>query len=311
MTVPDYQTLMLPTLVAAADGAEHPIRELIEDVAAAVKLSPSDRGELLPSGQTPIYVNRIHWAVTYLVKAGLLVRPRRGVVQVTDEGKRVLSEAPRRIDNHFLEQYPSFRDFRARSGEAADNAQTDVINGAPEPPEEVLAHAWDVLRRTVADGILERLRTCTPRRFEEIVVDVLVKMGYGGKYADAAAVIGQPGDAGIDGVIKEDRLGLDAVYVQAKRWQNSVQRQDVQAFVGSLEGKRARKGVMITTSSFTDKAKQFASMIEKKVILIDGSELADLMVEYHVGVAADPQEYRVDKIDEDYFVVGFASAAPS
>lgn len=311
MTVPDYQTLMLPTLEAAADGAEHPVRELIEDVATAVNLSPSDRVDLLPSGQTPIYVNRIHWAVTYLAKAGLLVRPRRAVVQVTEEGKRVLSGAPRRIDIHFLEQYPGFRDFRARSGEAADDAQTDTINGAPEPPEEVLAHAWDVLRRTVADGILERLRTCTPRRFEEIVVDLLVKMGYGGNYADAASVIGQPGDAGVDGVIKEDRLGLDAVYVQAKRWQNSVQRQDVQAFVGSLEGKRARKGVMITTSSFTDKAKQFASMIEKKVILIDGPELADLMVEYHVGVAADPQEYRVDKIDEDYFVVGFASAAPS
>lgn len=311
VAVPDYQMMMLPALQAASDGQEHPIRDLIEDVANLIGISAADRAELLPSGRTPVYVNRIHWAVTYLAKAALLVRPKRGIVLITPEGKRVIGTKPTKIDSQFLEQYQGFRDFQARSKAAAGGHQIDVASAESEPPEETLTRAWAVLQRTVADGILERLRSCSPKRFEEIVVELLVKMGYGGSYADAAAVIGQPGDGGVDGVIKEDRLGLDAIYIQAKRWQSSVQRQDVQAFVGSLEGKRARKGVMITTSSFTDKAQQFASMIEKKVVLIDGSRLADLMVEFHVGVAANPQEYRVDHIDDDYFILGYPSTAES
>jgi restriction system protein len=306
MPVPDYQTLMLPSLEAARDGGEHPIQSLIEDVANRLNLTVEDRKELLPSGRVPLYINRIHWAVTYLAKAGLLTRPRRAVIQITDEGRRVLGSPPRRIDLKFLEQYDTFREFRSHkeSGTgtrgSAGGTHAGGIGGA-EPPEETLARAWLTLHEVTAEGIIERLKGCTPRRFEEIVVELLVKMGYGGSYGDAAAsVVGQPGDQGIDGVIKEDRLGLDNVYIQAKRWQAAVHRPDVMGFVGSLEGKKARKGVMITTSSFSTGAQEYAASIEKKVVLVDGPQLAELMIEHHVGVAP-LQTYTVDRIDEDFF----------
>ena len=302
MTTPDYQTLMLPVLQALSDGQEQPVRQLIERVADRVQISAEDRTELLPSGRTPRYVSRIHWATTYLVHAGLAVRPRRAVVQITAEGRRVLATSPPRIDNAFLEQYPSFLDFQRRPEAAQPPSARVAAPQEHETPEETLERSWRTLRAQLASDILERLKVCAPHRFEEIVVDVLVAMGYGGTYADAkASVVGQPGDEGIDGIIKEDRLGLDAVYVQAKRWGgNTVQRPDVQAFVGSLEGKRARKGVMITTSTFSTGARSYAEAIEKRVVLIDGPTLSDLMIEHSVGVTRI-QSYNLDRIDDDYY----------
>jgi restriction system protein len=301
---------MLPVMEGLTDGRECPVRELIERVAGRFHLTAEDRSELLPSGRIPVYVNRIHWATTYLVKAGLVTRPRRAVAELTAEGRRVLDTSPARIDNSFLERYPAFVEFRHRPEEAGVEVVASGGTGSvaeTKTPEEVLERAWRALRAQVAADILERLKSCSPRRFEEIVVEVLVKLGYGGSYADAkASVVGQPGDEGIDGIIKEDWLGLDAVYVQAKRWaENNVQRQHVQGFVGSLEGKRARKGVMITTSSFSQGARAYAQSIEKRVVLIDGPTLADLMIEKGVGVTR-VQSYNFDRVDEDYFGEAFA-----
>jgi restriction system protein len=300
MTTPDYQTLMLPVLEALGNSKEWPVRELIERVADEAKISDADRKELLPSGRTPLYASRIHWATTYLVKAGLAVRPRRAVVQITAEGSRVLATSPVRIDNAFLEQYTSFQDFRRRPEGEHRTAAPEAAAPEHETPEEVLERSWRALRDQLAADILERLKACSPRRFEEIVVDLLVKMGYGGTYADAkASVVGKSGDEGIDGIIKEDKLGLDAVYVQAKRWgDRPIQRQDVQAFVGSLTGKRASKGVMITTSTFTSGAQTYGESL--RVVLLDGGTLADLMIEYSVGVTRI-QSYNLDRIDDDYY----------
>jgi len=300
MAIPDYQTLMLPVLEALGDGKERPVREVIERVADRVQLSDADREELLPSGRGALYVSRIHWATTYLVKAGLAVRPRRAVVQLTEEGRRVLATLPERIDNAFLERYPSFQGFRRRAEGGRPSPASIVTTGEHETPDEALERSWRTLRDQLAADILERLKACSPRRFEEIVVDLLVKMGYGGTYADAkASVVGKSGDEGIDGIIKEDKLGLDAVYVQAKRWgDRPVQRQDVQAFVGSLTGKRASKGVMITTSTFASGARTYGESM--RVVLLDGRTLADLMIEHGVGVTRI-QSYNLDRIDDDYY----------
>ena len=245
-------------------------------------------------------MSRIHWATTYLVKAGLAVRPRRAVVQLADEGRKVLATSPERIDNAFLECYPSFLEFRKRAESDRPSPAPVVTTDEHETPEETLERSWRTLRDQLAADILERLKACSPRRFEEIVVDLLVTMGYGGTYADAkASVVGKSGDEGIDGIIKEDRLGLDAVYVQAKRWgDRPVQRQDVQAFVGSLTGKRASKGVMITTSTFASGAQTYGESM--RVVLLDGRTLADLMIEHRVGVSRI-QSYNLDRIDDDYY----------
>ncbi len=238
-----------------------------------------------------------------MYQAGLLASPRRGYISISDEGRKVLAGSPNRIDLAFLRQYPAFLDFEGRSKASAATAG-DVEPSAPaaaaETPDETLERTWREVRSQVAAELLERVRAASPRFFEELVVRLLVAMGYGGSYADAAAVVGKAGDEGIDGIIKEDRLGLDALYVQAKRWQNVVGRPVVQAFAGSLEGARARKGVMITTSSFTAEAKSYVGQIEKRIVLIGGVMLAELMIEHGVGVAAD-RTYVVPRIDLDFF----------
>jgi restriction system protein len=293
---------MLPVLEAVSDGAEHRIQDVIAKVADRFKLTPEEREQLLPSGRTRLYQSRIHWAATYLTHAALTVKPRRAVIQITEEGRRVLGTRPSRIDIRFLERYPQFVEFR-KGGTARTPANAQALpvpEPASESPEETLERAWKVLSQEVADDLLERLLSTSPRSFEEIVVKLLVAMGYGGSYADAASVVGKSGDEGIDGIIKEDRLGLDAVYVQAKRWSGVVGRPVVQAFAGSLEGARARKGVLITTSSFTPDAQSYVRSIEKRIVLIDGPTLAHLMIEHGVGVTPQ-QTYVVPKIDADFF----------
>ncbi|MEO8899413.1 MAG: restriction endonuclease [Candidatus Dormibacter sp.] len=301
--IPDYQTFMLPLLRAVADGEAHRTSELLPQLADEFHLTDSEREVLVPSGRATVLYSRVQWARTYMYQAGLLTSPRRGYIAISGEGRKVLAAGPNRIDLAFLRQYPAFLDFEGRSkasAAAAGEVEPSPPAASAETPDETLERTWREVRSQVAAELLERVRAASPRFFEELVVRLLVAMGYGGSYADAAAVVGKAGDEGIDGIIKEDRLGLDALYVQAKRWQNVVGRPVVQGFAGSLDGARARKGVMITTSSFTAEAKSYVGQIEKRIVLIDGVMLAELMIEHGVGVAAD-RTYVVPRIDLDFF----------
>ena len=298
MAIPDYQTCMLPFLQFISDGVEHTLRDAEDDLAAHFHLSPTERAELLPSGQQGIFKNRVGWARTYLKKAALLESPKRGIFRITDRGLKVLQSKPPKIDVKFLEQFPEFIEFR-------DAAKTDGHTIEAEPqvkttPEESIELAHQGLREQLAAEILSRVLGCSPTFFEQLVVELLVKMGYGGSRRDAGERIGQTGDGGIDGIIKEDRLGLDTIFIQAKRWQGTVGRPEIQKFVGALQGQRARKGVFMTTSNYSAEAVDYASRIDTKVVLIDGKQLADLMIDFDVGVAP-AATYVVKRIDSDYF----------
>jgi restriction system protein len=305
MSVPDYQSLMLPLLEALADGREHEVRELRDTIAQRLDMTESDREELQPSGKQATYDNRIGWAKTYLDKAGLVRAVRRGVYQITERGQAVVAERPARVDVAFLSRFPEFEEFRRRpeleQGDAPDAAaRLPPAAGPNATPQEALEAAYQQLRRRLEADVLAAVRTTTFRFFERLVVELLVKMGYGGSLKDAGKAIGRSGDDGLDGVIKEDHLGLDAIYVQAKRWQNTVGRPEIQAFAGSLEGVRGRKGVFITTSSFSSEAKEYVSRIEKKIVLIDGPQLASLLIDFNIGVTS-VSSYEVKRVDADYF----------
>jgi restriction system protein len=308
MTLPDFQTVMLPVLQQLADGTEHKHAHLLAQISDHFKLTEEERAKLLPSGGQTVISNRVGWSRTYLKKAGLLTTPSRGVAVITEEGQKLLAKKPDRITVGLLKQlYPSFVAFHATSNsddEEAKPAKGDVPVAADDKttPQERLESSYIQLRASLAADLLERILTVAPAFFEQLVVDVLVAMGYGGSAADAGQSIGKSGDDGIDGIIKEDRLGLDVIYVQAKRWQGTVGRPQIQAFAGSLEGHRARKGVFITTSSFTQEAKEYVTRIEKKIVLIDGKSLAQLMIDYDVGVAVQ-KTFAVKRIDADYFEI--------
>lgn len=301
MPIPDYQTVMLPLLKAVADEREHSLREVADHLADEFDLSQSERAALLPSGQQATFTNRVAWARTYLKKAGLLDSPRRGAMRISERGKALLRDNPPRIDAHFLEQFPEFRAFRDAS-RRDKTAETEVasIDQETETPEETLERAYLSLRDALVQDLLSRINAMSPAFFERFVVELLVKMGYGGSRKDAGERIGQSGDGGIDGIIKEDRLGLDVIFVQAKRWQAPVGRPEIQKFVGALQGQRARKGVFITSSSFTADAIEYASRIESKVVLIDGQQLASFMIDFDLGVATTAF-YSVKRVDSDYF----------
>lgn len=304
MAIPDYQTCMLPLLRFLGDGEEHTLREAEDALAEHFSLSPSERAELLPSGQQGIFKNRIGWARTYLKKAGLIEAPRRAVFKITERGSRTLASNPARIDVKFLDQFPEFIAFRDASKPSNENVSVsatveDVATTATTPEESIeLAHQG--LREQLAQELLSRILACSPTFFEQLVVELLVKMGYGGSRRDAGERIGQTGDGGIDGIIKEDRLGLDLIFIQAKRWQGSVGRPEIQKFVGALQGQRARKGVFITTSTYTTDATEYASRIDTKVVLIDGKHLSALMIDFDVGVSISAS-YVVKRVDSDYF----------
>lgn len=304
MAIPDYQTLMLPLLRFAADGIDHTTREAVDELATEFQLTPAERIELLASGQQAIFNNRVGWANSYLKKAGLLESPRRGALRISERGKQVLSNKPARIDIKFLEQFPEFIEFRDSSRNSREAEEIKSVAATTEQtPEEALELAHQSIRISLAQDILSRILSCSPAFFERLVVELLVKMGYGGSRSDAGERIGQSGDGGIDGIIKEDRLGLDTIYLQAKRWQGSVGRPEIQKFVGALQGQRARKGVFITTSSYTAEAIDYASRIDTRVVLIDGKLLASLMMDFDVGVSVSAS-YSVKRIDSDYFEEG-------
>lgn len=298
MGVPDYQTIMLPLLEQTADKQLHRVRELIPPLAAHFGLSTEDQALLLPSGTQPVFDNRAFWAVTYIRKAGLIESPKRGYIQITPAGEALLAKKPAKVNNALLMQYPGFQEFRKPKVLPATPLPTATTDEAT--PEETLETTWLLLRNGLGQDLLAKVKSCSPKFFERLVVDLLVKMGYGGSVSDAGTTIGQSGDGGIDGVIKEDKLGLDVVYIQAKRWEAQVGRPTVQAFAGSLEGVRARKGVMITTSAYSSDALAYVKNIEKRIVLVDGAQLVDLMMNHHVGVAT-AKNYSVQKIDLDYF----------
>jgi restriction system protein len=299
MSIPDYQTIMLPLLKHTSDRQEHLLQSLIDTLAADFKLTDSERRELLPSGNQGIFNNRVGWARTYLKKAGLITSPKRGVMQITDRGLQILKENPTRVDNKVLRQFPEFLEFQSAKGEPSEPEPISA-NERLDPQENIEA-GYQAIRKELSVELLTRIKACSPAFFERLVVELLLKMGYGGSRRDFGQAIGKPGDGGIDGVIKEDKLGLDAVYLQAKRWEDSqVGSKEIQAFVGALHGKKARKGVFITTSGFSKPANDYVREIQDKVILIDGPMLADLLIEHGVGVSTIAT-YEVKKIDSDFF----------
>lgn len=300
MSIPDYQTCMLPFLRFLGDGKEHSMREAEDALAEQFTLTPGERAELLPSGQQGIFKNRVAWARTYMKKAGLVEIPKRGVSKITERGQKTLVSNPARIDVKFLQQFPEFIEFRENS--KTDNGSLPPPEIAPSEttPEEAIELAHQGLREQLSQELISRILSCSPTFFEQLVVELLVKMGYGGSRRDAGERIGQTGDGGIDGIIKEDRLGLDTIFIQAKRWQGSVGRPEIQKFVGALQGQRAKKGVFITTSTYTAEAIDYASRIDTKVVLMDGKQLASLMIDFDVGVSVSAS-YVVKRIDSDYF----------
>lgn len=298
MTVPNYQTFMLPLLKITSDAKEHSLSEVIENIAIELKITDEDRKELLPSGRQSKFDNRVGWAKTYLTKAGLLQSTGRGKFCITERGFQVLKSNPLTITKKDLERFSEFLEFQNAS--RIDNEQSIENQVSTSTPEEILEFSYQSLKSELAQEILQRVKSCSPKFFEKIVVDILLAMGYGGSRKDAGQAVGQSGDGGVDGIIKEDKLGLEIIYIQAKKWESTVGRPIVQAFAGSLEGFRAKKGVLITTSQFSKEAKEYVKLIEKRIILIDGEQLAQLMIEYDVGVA-EIGRYILKKIDSDYF----------
>ena len=301
MTIPDYQTIMLPLLKFAEDKKEHSIREAIDHIADLFKLSEGERKEVLPSGRSYIIDNRVGWARTYLKKAGLLEDTRRSFFQITEKGRGVLAKSPTEINIKFLQNFPEFNEFRKRKEDGEEEQEHVIQEETSQTPQELLEYGYQKIKRDLAQELIVSVKKASPRFFEQLVVELLLKMGYGGSLKDAGKAIGQSGDGGIDGIIKEDKLGLDVIYIQAKRWENVVGSKEIRNFVGSLVGQKANKGVFITTSGYTKDALEYVKTITHKVILIDGEMLAQLMIENDVGVSGIIN-YEVKKIDSDYFI---------
>jgi restriction system protein len=297
MLIPSFQEITLPLLRIASDGKVRSLADTRQQLAESFGLTEVEQGELLPSGRQGRFANRVAWAKVYLQRTGLLASPGRGRFEITQRGRDVLANPPARIDIKFLQQFPEFAEFRSRRQDPA-SPQPDV--DAAETPEEVLEAAYRSIRVRLASDLVDRVKACSPRFFEQLVVELLLKMGYGGAGAGMGEAIGKAGDEGIDGIIAEDRLGLELVYLQAKRWEGTVGRPEVQKFVGALHGRRARKGVFITTGTFSAEAIAYVRTIDPKVALIDGEQLAEFMIDFNVGVAAD-RTFEVKRVDSDYF----------
>ena len=307
MAVPDFQTLMRPLLALLEDGSEKDIAALRETLAEQFDLSDEDLAERIPSGRVTKMQNRVGWAATYLYRCGLLERPRRAHYRITERGRGVLQENPERIDLNVLQQFEEFHEFRQRRRPSASHPEESTP--IPETAEERMEEAYAEQRSALAAEILDRIREQPWQFFEDLVLDVLRAMGYGGPRGTAER-LGASGDQGVDGVIREDALGLDLIYVQAKSWSNTVGRPDIQRFFGALHGQGANKGVFITTSAFSSEAREYAASVSPRVILVDGEQLADLMIDHGVGVAVE-HAYEVNRIDLDYFVDGDSNGTTS
>ena len=290
---------MRPLLEYINDGREHTMRETLEKLAKQFGLSDSERKQLLPSGQQEVFTNRVAWAKTHLRMAGLVEGTARGVFKITEQGAKVLETTPGRIDLCTLQEQPG---YLAARGARKERGETNGSGGAAEgrTPEEEIEDSYQAVRESLGKELLQRLKSASLAFFERIVVELLVRMGYGGTRKDAGQAIGRSGDEGIDGIIKEDRLGLDAIYVQAKKWENTVSRPEIQKFAGALQGFRAKKGIFISTSDFSKEAIDYASRIDSKIVLIDGEQLWNLMVDFGIGVTT-VATYEIKKVDTDYF----------
>ena len=302
MAIPDFQSIMLPLLELAGDGETLQIRKAVDILARRFALTDDETRELLPSGRQSRFHNRVTWARTHLAKAGLLESPQRGCFRITGRGRDVLARNPSGINSKFLEQFDEYKSFRKPHRTPVPKVDaTELSDEIPaDTPEATFQVAHSELKKNLADELLQAVMESPPEFFERLVVDLLVRMGYGGSREEAGEAIGRSGDEGIDGIIKEDRLGLDIIYVQAKRWKSVVGRPEVQKFAGALQGQRARKGVFITTSTFSRNAEEYAEKIETKVILIGGTQLAKLMIDHGVGVTTEAT-YELKRIDSDYF----------
>jgi restriction system protein len=301
VAIPNYESVMLPFLRVLSDGNVHSVANDVRGLLAKeFRLTDEEVAKPLPSGQQSVFQSRVGWARTYLKKAGLIEPVVRGQYRITPRGKELLTSNLARIDTAVLKQYPEFLDFIKPNtdGQVAEPEVSESLE--KQTPLDVLGAAYQRLRSELADEILQEIRTASPTFFERLVLDVLVAMGYGGLRKDAGQAVGRTGDDGIDGIIKEDELGLDVVYIQAKRWTANVGRPDVQSFAGSLEGHRARKGVFITTSQFSKDAREYITRIEKKIVLIDGDRLAQYMMDFNVGVT-EVDCYRVKELRRGYF----------
>ncbi len=306
MPIPDYQTLMLPLLQYASDGSIHAVGDAVEHLSNSYNLSVEEREVLLPSRQTTTIYSRVGWARSYLKMAGLLIAPKRSYFQITEEGQKVLAEKPPKITKEFLMKYESFRGFVTKRN-SPKGAEVDArkatefqIEQSDATPTETMELSYQELRKNLSEELLEVLKTVSPAYFERIVVELLVCMGYGGSFREAAEVVGKSGDGGIDGIIKEDKLGLDTIYIQARRWVDAVGRPEIQKFAGALLGKKAKKGIFVTTSSFGPGAMEYVQHLPEKIILINGSQLTEYMMEYDVGVSIT-DTYHIKRLDADYF----------
>jgi len=300
MAIPDYQTLMLPILKFTGDKREHSSWETIDNLANQFNLTDRERRELLSSGKQAVFNNRVGWARTYMKKAGLIESTRRGYFRITDRGVNVLKQNPPKIDVAFLYKFEEFREFKIFRRERLIRPR-EIEAESERTPEEALESAYQNLRNELANELLQQIKTGSPSLFEKIVVELLVQMGYGGSRKDAGEAVGKIGDEGIDGTIKEDPLGLDVIYIQAKKWETTVGRPEIQRFAGALQGKRARKGIFITTSDYSREAYAYVSNIDTKIVLIDGDQLAQFMIDHSIGVSLITN-YELKKLDSDYFM---------
>ena len=302
MPIPDFQTLMGPLLTLARDGKDHSFQECQDKLAIQFIVSDDERRIMLPSGRARLFTNRVGWAKTHLKMAGLIENRSRGVFRITDRGTALLKEHPDRIDLRILRQQPGYLEAREskKNKTGKKTIQEDCGSDDTQTPEEQIEAASVALRESLGAEILAKMKSASPSFFETLVVELIVRMGYGGTRKDAGKAIGRSGDEGIDGIIKEDRLGLDVIYIQAKKWEQTVGRPEIQKFAGALQGVRAKKGIFITTSDFSKEAIEYASRIDSKIVLIDGETLWNLLVDFGIGVST-VASYEVKRIDNDYF----------
>lgn len=300
--IPDYQACMLPLLKFASDEKIHTLPEAVTHIANLFHLTEEEKQQMLPSGLQTVIFNRVGWARTYLKKAGLLEDPKRATFKITNRGLDLLKENLPEISTKYLNRYEEFVTFRNKKTDK--NHVENVLNEENDSnitPEESIEFGFQKLKESVSEDIITKIKECSPGFFERLVVELLVKMGYGGTLKEAGQVLGKSGDGGIDGIIKEDKLGLDVIYIQAKRWENVVGRPEIQKFAGALLGQKAKKGIFITTSWFTSDALDFVKNLDSKIVLIDGEMLTDLMIEFNLGVSTY-KSYELKKIDSDYFI---------
>ena len=303
MAIPTYEQLMLPLLEVLRNESIYTNKECIDILAEKLNITEEELRELLPSGKKKVFYDRVNWAKTYMKKAGLVEAPRRGTMRIMQLGLELLQENPLELKSKDLLRYSSFNDFINASNRNQENSAINEVSLNEKTPSEEIANAFENLKTSLADEILEKINSCSFEFFEKLVIELLIKMGYGGSREEAGRATKKTGDEGIDGIINEDRLGLDSIYIQAKRWKDTlVGRPEIQKFSGALDTPGASKGIFITTSTFSKEAREYVKAINtKNIVLIDGMQLAQYMIEFNVGVSTEII-YEVKKIDTDYFI---------